>query len=175
MRAQDCHCPCASVLNNGPNSDFGAGEAPFRNAGLRSRVHKCSAFPQWTSVKASSQPFPHIVLSLKTGAIRFTPLRHLQDAIIRKEFHDPIRSCALNASLISISLARIFICGSPDFNRRRLFRQTLRNFSQSRRSHRSQALVGSSPFRVVCHERRLSTTVRTCTRDEGGPFSSRPS
>src|SRR6266853_369508 len=25
-------------------------------------------------------------------------------------------------------------------------------------------------FRVVCHERRLSTTVRNCTRDEGGPF-----
>jgi hypothetical protein len=30
--------------------------------------------------------------------------------------------------------------------------------------------VGSSPFCVVCHERRLSTTVRTCTRDEGGPL-----
>lgn len=26
------------------------------------------------------------------------------------------------------------------------------------------------PLRVVCHERRLSTTVRNCTRDEGGPF-----
>jgi hypothetical protein len=24
--------------------------------------------------------------------------------------------------------------------------------------------------RVVCHERRLSTTVRNSTRDEGGPF-----
>src|SRR5260370_20928382 len=23
---------------------------------------------------------------------------------------------------------------------------------------------------VVCHERRLNTTVRNCTRDEGGPF-----
>src|SRR6267378_1285019 len=23
---------------------------------------------------------------------------------------------------------------------------------------------------TVCHERRLSTTVRNCTRDEGGPF-----
>ena len=27
-----------------------------------------------------------------------------------------------------------------------------------------------SLFRVVCHERRLSATVRNCTRDEGGPF-----
>ena len=26
------------------------------------------------------------------------------------------------------------------------------------------------PLRVVCHERRLSTTVRNYTRDEGGPF-----
>src|SRR5260370_7152521 len=26
------------------------------------------------------------------------------------------------------------------------------------------------PVWVVCHERRLSTTVRNCTRDEGGPF-----
>jgi metal-dependent hydrolase (beta-lactamase superfamily II) len=26
------------------------------------------------------------------------------------------------------------------------------------------------PFGVVCHERRLSTTGRNCTRDEGGPF-----
>jgi hypothetical protein len=42
------------------------------------------------SFNASSQPFPHIVLTLKTGAIRFTPLRHLQDAIIRKESHDPV-------------------------------------------------------------------------------------
>jgi hypothetical protein len=25
-------------------------------------------------------------------------------------------------------------------------------------------------IRVVCHERRLNTTVRNCTRDEGGPF-----
>jgi hypothetical protein len=29
---------------------------------------------------------------------------------------------------------------------------------------------GSGPERVVCHERRLSMTVRNCTRDEGGPF-----
>src|SRR5260370_33845384 len=28
----------------------------------------------------------------------------------------------------------------------------------------------ASPPRVVCHERRLNTTVRNCTRDEGGPF-----
>jgi hypothetical protein len=28
----------------------------------------------------------------------------------------------------------------------------------------------SSARRVVCHERRLSMTVRNCTRDEGGPF-----
>jgi hypothetical protein len=27
-----------------------------------------------------------------------------------------------------------------------------------------------SDERVVCHERRLSMTVRNCTRDEGGPF-----
>jgi hypothetical protein len=26
------------------------------------------------------------------------------------------------------------------------------------------------PLWVVCHERRLSMTVRNCTRDEGGPF-----
>ena len=26
------------------------------------------------------------------------------------------------------------------------------------------------PVWVVCHERRLSTTVLNCTRDEGGPF-----
>ncbi len=26
------------------------------------------------------------------------------------------------------------------------------------------------PLMAVCHERRLSTTVRNCTRDEGGPF-----
>jgi hypothetical protein len=32
--------------------------------------------------------------------------------------------------------------------------------------------LGRGSFRVVCHERRLSTTVRNCTRDrdEGGPF-----
>src|SRR6267378_7991596 len=30
--------------------------------------------------------------------------------------------------------------------------------------------TGRCPSWVVCHERRLSTTVRNCTRDEGGPF-----
>ncbi len=43
------------------------------------------------SFKTCSQPFSHILLTLKTGAIRLTPLRHLQNAIIRKEAHDPIQ------------------------------------------------------------------------------------
>src|SRR5260370_34358103 len=30
--------------------------------------------------------------------------------------------------------------------------------------------VGKRPIWVVCHERRLKTTVRNCTRDEGGAF-----
>ena len=30
--------------------------------------------------------------------------------------------------------------------------------------------TAQQPLWVVCHERRLSTTVRNCTRDEGGPF-----
>jgi hypothetical protein len=36
---------------------------------------------------------------------------------------------------------------------------------------RAEVVSGATrPERVVCHERRLSTTVRNCTRDEGGPF-----
>jgi len=43
------------------------------------------------SFKTCSKSFPHILLTLKTGAIWLTSLRHLQNAIIRKEFHDPIQ------------------------------------------------------------------------------------
>src|SRR5229473_4921913 len=39
------------------------------------------------------------------------------------------------------------------------------------RSHRCAVRPPARcPPWVVCHERRLSTTVRDCTRDEGGPF-----
>ena len=40
-------------------------------------------------------------------------------------------------------------------------------------SERQREIRGSlrrSPLWVVCQERRLSTTVHNCTRDEGGPF-----
>jgi hypothetical protein len=36
---------------------------------------------------------------------------------------------------------------------------------------RAEVVSGATrPERVVYHKRRLSTTVRNCTRDEGGPF-----
>jgi len=70
------------------------GQTPFRNSGLRFGIHKMfrvAVVDIGQSCKTYSKSFPHILLTLKTGAIRFTSLRHLQNAIIRKEFHDPIQ------------------------------------------------------------------------------------
>ena len=43
------------------------------------------------SCKTCREAFPHILLPLKAGAIWLTPFRHLQYAIIREEFHDPVQ------------------------------------------------------------------------------------
>ena len=42
--------------------------------------------------------------------------------------------------------------------------------SYSRGALEGRLDVARCPRWVVCHERRLNTTVRNCTRDEGGPF-----
>src|ERR1700716_110677 len=71
-----------------------AGEAPFRNSRLRFQIDKMLSIPVMDvgqSFKTWSQPFPDIMLTLKARAIRFTPPRHLQHAIIGKESQDPIQ------------------------------------------------------------------------------------
>jgi len=117
-----------------------AGEAPFRNTGLRFQIDKMLSIPVMDvgqSFKTWSQPLPDIVLTLKARAIRFTPLGISNTQSSAKNPRTRSRSCALNASHISTSLARIFICTSPD-NRVHLRRRKLtpQNYSQSRPSRR---------------------------------------
>jgi hypothetical protein len=98
-----------------------AGEAPFRNAGLRFRIYKMLSIPVMDvgqSFKTCSQCFAYIVLTLKTGAIRFTPLRHLQNAIIRKEAHDPIQIVRVKRITYLYQLgSNIHLRALPDLSR----------------------------------------------------------
>ena len=72
----------------------GARQTPFRNPGLRFSIHKMfsvAVVDIGQSCKTRGKSFPHILLALKAGAVRLTSPRHLQNAIIREEGHDPIQ------------------------------------------------------------------------------------
>jgi hypothetical protein len=67
---------------------------------------------------------PDILLTLKWAPYGLFPFGISKTQSSAKNLMIPSRSCALNASHISISLARIFICALPDFKRTPLFQQT---------------------------------------------------